>query len=198
MARIRTIKPEFFTSDDIVELSFAQRLLYIALWCEADREGRFVWQPRAIKRRYFPDDDIDVATAMDALATRGLLVTYASNGDDFGVIPAFKAHQHLNPRESASVLPEPPKNSFKKSTRAPRVDDASTTREPRDSDAQGGRECIGREGKDNKQEEITSSPASHGLNGKPRKTRDQIRAEWAMVKGIPLEEVPAEIGGEAA
>ena len=40
MARIRTIKPDFFTSEDIVGLTPEARLLYIALWCEADREGR--------------------------------------------------------------------------------------------------------------------------------------------------------------
>ena len=43
MARIRTIKPEFFTSDDICALSPLARLLYVGLWCEADREGRLVW-----------------------------------------------------------------------------------------------------------------------------------------------------------
>ena len=42
MARIRTIKPEFFTSDDICALSPRARLLYVGLWCEADREGRLV------------------------------------------------------------------------------------------------------------------------------------------------------------
>ena len=53
MARIRTIKPEFFTSEDIVALSPLARLLFIALWCEADREGRLVWKPtiRAIPPR---------------------------------------------------------------------------------------------------------------------------------------------------
>ena len=45
MARIRTIKPEFFTSDDICALSPLARLLYVGLWCEADREGRLVWTP---------------------------------------------------------------------------------------------------------------------------------------------------------
>ncbi len=45
MAYIRTIKASFFTSDDIVSLSPMARLLYVALWTEADREGRFTWRP---------------------------------------------------------------------------------------------------------------------------------------------------------
>lgn len=44
MARIRTIKPEFFTSEDIVSLSPLARLFYVSLWCEADREGRLDWR----------------------------------------------------------------------------------------------------------------------------------------------------------
>ena len=45
MAYIRSIKSTFFTSDDIVTLSPLARLLYIALWTEADREGRMTWRP---------------------------------------------------------------------------------------------------------------------------------------------------------
>jgi len=52
VARIRTIKPEFFTSEDIVSLAPLTRLLYIALWCEADKEGRLAWKPLTFKLRY--------------------------------------------------------------------------------------------------------------------------------------------------
>ena len=56
-------------------------------------------------------------------------------------IPSFHAHQHINPRETASQLPTPDIDAS--TTRQPRVSDKS----PRDSDAQGGREGKGREGK---------------------------------------------------
>ena len=78
MARIRTIKPEFFTSEDIVELPPLARLLYIALWCEADRDGRMVWKPNTFKLRYLPGDKCDICELCDALSTRGLLVIYTS------------------------------------------------------------------------------------------------------------------------
>ena len=54
MARIRTLKPEFFTSKDIVRMTPLARLVYQALWCEADRDGRLVWDPETLKLRYFP------------------------------------------------------------------------------------------------------------------------------------------------
>lgn len=104
MARIRTIKPEFFTSADIVSLSPLARLLYIALWCEADKEGRLVWRPATFKLRYLPGDDCDVNALCDEIVKAGLVVPY---GDGLAHIPTFAAHQHINPRESASQLPAP-------------------------------------------------------------------------------------------
>ena len=134
MARIRTIKPEFFTSEDIVALSPLARLLYVALWCEADREGRMAWKPRTFKMRYLPADDCDVEALCAEVVAAGLVRLY---GDGLAHIPKFSAHQHVNPREAASSLPAPDA----KATRAPRVSDASA----RDSDAQVGKE--GKEGK---------------------------------------------------
>lgn len=135
MARIRTIKPEFFTSEDIVSLPALTRLLYIAIWCEADKEGRLVWKPMTFKLRYFPADECDIKAMCDQIVSAGLVVLY---GNGYAYVPAFKAHQHINPRETPSQLPEPDAPV----TRKPRVG----TRQARDSDAQGGREGKGREG----------------------------------------------------
>lgn len=135
MARIRTIKPEFFTSEDIVGRSAFARLLYVALWCEADKEGRMVWKPATFKLRYLPGDGVDIHALCQELIDAGLVVLY---GNGFAHIPAFKAHQHINPRESESQLPSPDASP----TREARVG----TRQSRDSDAQGGREGKGKEG----------------------------------------------------
>lgn len=121
MARIRTIKPEFFTSEDIVSLSPLARLLYVATWCEADKEGRMAWKPMTFKLRYFPGDNCDIKALCQELVDAKLVVLY---GDGLAYIPKFGAHQHINPRESASQLPEP--------DASPRV----ATRQSRDSDAQ--------------------------------------------------------------
>lgn len=125
MARIRTIKPEFFTSEDVVSLSPFARLLFIALWCEADREGRMFWKPKTFKMRYFPADNIEIDALCDELIGRGLVALY---GDNLAEIPTFDRHQHINPRESASVIPSRDASA--------RVKHASS----RVSDTQGGRE----------------------------------------------------------
>ncbi len=80
------------------------RLLYIALWCEADKEGRLWWKPKTFKMRYFPADDCNIDALSDALVTRGLVCLY---GESLAVIPSFKDHQHINPREKDSILPSP-------------------------------------------------------------------------------------------
>ncbi len=142
MARIRTIKPEFFTSEDIVSLSPLARLLYIALWCEADKEGRMVWKPVTFKLRYLPGDNCDVLTLCKELTDAGLVVLY---GNGYAHIPAFQCHQHINPRETASQLPEPDASVTRRSsvgTRQPRVGTGANL----DMHVQGGREGKGKEG----------------------------------------------------
>lgn len=135
MARIRTIKPEFFTSEDIVALSPLARLLFIGLWCEADKEGRLSWKPKTFKMRYLPADECDVEALCAELVERGVVKLY---GEGLAYVPSFTSHQHINPRETASNLPDPDACP----TRAPRV----TTRASTVSDAQGGRkEGKGRE-----------------------------------------------------
>jgi hypothetical protein len=105
MARIRTIKPDFFTSEDICALSPRARLLYIGLWCEADRQGRLQWSPKTLKRRYLPDDDCDIDAVCQELLMRDLVRLYGE--DDLAFIPTFLEHQKPNPREAESTLPAP-------------------------------------------------------------------------------------------
>jgi hypothetical protein len=105
MSRIRTIKPEFFTSEDITSLTPLARVFYIALWCEADREGRLDWKLGTLKMRYLPGDDCDVAALADELTDAGLIVLYEVGGKRYAEIPTFKTHQVINNRESESTRP---------------------------------------------------------------------------------------------
>lgn len=135
MARIRTIKPEFFTSEDIVSMTPLARLFYVSLWCEADREGRLAWKPRTLKMRYLPGDDCSIDELSAELIDSGLIVIYTVDGKEFAEIPGFVRHQVINNRESESVIP-------------PRVDDASGTRQARvKAEGKEGREGKGKERK---------------------------------------------------
>ena len=106
MSRIRTIKPEFFTSADIVCMSPLSRLFYASLWCEADREGRLKWDVKTLKLRYFPADDCDISSMANELLENGLIVIYEVDGQSFAEIPSFTTHQVINNREAESIIPE--------------------------------------------------------------------------------------------
>ena len=127
MGRIRSIKPDFFIHEGLFDLEqetgLPVRVGFAGLWCQADREGRFKWRPRLLKTQVLPYDDVDFSRVLDALATRGFIVRYESNGDDFGWIPSWHEHQIINNREKKSLLPEPP---IPQQLR--RVDDACPTR----------------------------------------------------------------------
>ena len=105
MARIRTIKPEFFTSSDIGSLTPLSRLFYVALWCESDREGRLNWNSKTFKARYFPYDGCDIEAMANELINAGLITIYTVDYKQYCDIPSFKNHQMINNRESESILP---------------------------------------------------------------------------------------------
>ena len=148
MAYIRTIKASFFTSDDIVTLSPLARLLYIALWTEADREGRLTWRPRTFKLRFLPGDTCDITELCNELVESGLVSLYAVDGKNYAEIPTFTRHQVINNRERRSELP-------------PRVNDATGTRHDASSSREDatGTPLIGKERKG------SSASPSQGADG---------------------------------
>jgi hypothetical protein len=115
MARIRALKPGFFKNHDLFmaekESGLPLRLAYEGLWCVADREGRFKWKPHEIKTDVLPYDDVDMAAVLDALARYRFIIKYKCTGEEYGFIPTFLEHQHVNKNEAESTIPAPPKNS---------------------------------------------------------------------------------------
>lgn len=93
MARMRTIKPEFWTDDEIVDLDLLPKLLYIGLWNFADDDGYIEASARRIKRLVFPDNDYDVAGALEALLSSGRIGEFDSDQGRLFMILRFKEHQ---------------------------------------------------------------------------------------------------------
>jgi len=139
--RIRTIKPEFFVHEALFELEKSSklpiRIAFAGLWCAADREGRFKWEPRRLGVQILPYDNLDFSRVLDALTTRDFIRRYQVSSVLYGYIPSFLKHQIINNRERPSELPE-------------YVDgehiDASSTRDSRDEHADT-EERKGKEGK---------------------------------------------------
>lgn len=175
MARIRTIKPEFFTSEDIVCMSPLARLFYVSLWCESDREGRLEWKPVTFKMRYLPGDQCDVNELAKELIERGLIVLYMAEGKQYAEIPTFTEHQVINNREASSTLPARDKHA--KPTRAARVKAE-------------GKEGKGKEGKEGKEDAAFSAGFVRFWNTWPKSERKQDKrdcyAKWTAQDLEPL------------
>ena len=72
----RSISRDFFSNADIADLSPLARLLYVATWLEADREGRLAWSPRTLKLRYLANDACDINELAMELVRAGFVVHY--------------------------------------------------------------------------------------------------------------------------
>jgi hypothetical protein len=104
MARIRSIKPEFFTSETIASLDPHARLTFVGLWTHADDTGRALDNPRLIKAAVWPlDDEIGVkaiSAHLDAFEGTGLICRYETDGKRYLHITHWDEHQRIkNPSE---------------------------------------------------------------------------------------------------
>jgi len=117
MPRIRYLKPEFFTDEDLAELPFQTRLFFEGLWCHADKEGRLEYRPRYLKAMIFPYDDVDVEKEIEILAkAKGsgksfIRLYYTPEGLPLIQIVNWAKHQRPHHTEKDSVLPAPPDSS---------------------------------------------------------------------------------------
>lgn len=104
MARIRTIKPEFWTDEDMAEVSEAACLLAIGLLNYADDEGFFNANPKLIKAAVFPirEPSVTIPVMLLELSNHGYLSMFStSDSRHFGLIQNFAKHQVVNkPRPS--------------------------------------------------------------------------------------------------
>jgi hypothetical protein len=110
MPRIRSIKPDFFTSLTIADLTYEQRLTFIGLWTHVDDEGRCVDDARLIKAAIWPLDDrsaADVEKDLGALSECSLILRYSLNQKRYLAVRSWSEHQKIN-RPTASKLPPPP------------------------------------------------------------------------------------------
>ena len=109
MARIRSIKPDFWTSEQVMECSPIARLMFIGMWNFADDHGRLPCAPKTIKAQIFPADDINSETVrglIDELSSNGLVQVYVVDDKEYLFITGWK-HQKIDKRQPAKY-PEPP------------------------------------------------------------------------------------------
>jgi hypothetical protein len=109
VARLRTIKPAFFTNEQLAACSPLARLLFAGLWCLADRAGKLHDRPRKIKVEILPyERGEDANPWLEELTREGLILRYeGANGARYLKVLGFEKHQKPHPREPPSEIPEP-------------------------------------------------------------------------------------------
>lgn len=110
MARIRTIKPSFFTSFAMADHPHSTRLTFIGLWTYVDDEGRGPDDSRLIKGALWPLDDTMTPRKVEAelkrLADAGQILRYEVCGRRYLAVTQWKDHQRIN-RPTPSLHPAP-------------------------------------------------------------------------------------------
>ncbi|QGA51087.1 DnaT-like ssDNA-binding domain-containing protein [Pseudomonas brassicacearum] len=106
MARARNVKPGLFSNELLVELPAFDRLMFIGLWCLADREGRLEDRVKRIKIELLPCDDYDVDAGLNRLAAAGFISRYQVAGQSVIEIVNFQKHQSPHGSEKDSTLPD--------------------------------------------------------------------------------------------
>lgn len=178
MARIRTVKPEFWTDGVIVDLSPWARLFYIGTWnfalCD---QGHLDDDPKSLKLKILPADNVDAVSIVDELIAAGRIVRKTTHeGRTYLHIPRLSDHQKTETRWNtrcaycaAEASGEP----------TPNARTSPNPAEPRASSGESS-ETLPRKGKERKGEE------GKGKEHTPREASGEVAAETAAVADAPV------------
>lgn len=113
MPRIRYLKPEFFSDEDLGTLPFQTRLTFEGLWCYADKAGRLEYRPKYLKAMIFPYDNIKIEKEIESLAigkTNGnpFIQLYEIEERQYIQIIQWDKHQRPHHTEKESEIPPAP------------------------------------------------------------------------------------------
>lgn len=145
MARIRTIKPDFWTDGNMVKLSPFARLLYIGMWnftlCD---HGHVADDSMKLKLQILPMDPVDIDELLAEIMAAGRVTRIADGeGRTYLLVKRFEDHQKIDSRWKTRCPACARQDSLAHSETHP-----SSTEPQRDSpELTLGRDGMGRDGK---------------------------------------------------
>lgn len=134
MSRIRTIKPEFWTSEQIMNCSHHARLLFIGLWNFCDDHGVHPASIPRIKAEIFPNDyctSDEIVTWINELIFNGLIAQYEDNGNSYWIVTGFHKHQRIDKPTYRHPLPPSMGRVIDHSSTGPELISSYSTNTPR-------------------------------------------------------------------
>ncbi len=110
MARIRTIKPQFWEDEKLSSIPIQARLLFIGTWTISDDAGVLKGNEKFIKAQIFPYDDalrLDALKSwIDALVKARMLVPLTYKGESYLYIRTFHSHQKIDKPSLMRNIPD--------------------------------------------------------------------------------------------
>jgi hypothetical protein len=109
MARIRSVKPQFWTSEQVAECSPNARLLFIGLWNFCDDYGIHPASVKRAKMEIFPSDDFcsaDIRRMVDELIANGLLEEYEIAESQYWRVTGWDKHQKPDTKTGLYPMPD--------------------------------------------------------------------------------------------
>lgn len=176
MSRIRSIKPEFWTSAQVLECSRDARLLFIGLWNFCDDSGRHVDNSKQIKAELFAADDLlveNVRGMLDELVAHGLLIRYEASGASYLQVTGWH-HQRIDkPQRPRYPAPNSALSGERSENGSGTLPPDPIRSDPIRSDGKG---------EDNPPTPLGGGPGSHTrADRRPRDVRAASQAAWALV-----------------
>jgi hypothetical protein len=179
VARIRTVKPDIWKSEQISDVSIEARLTFLGLITQADDYGRMKGSPKLVRSLVFPYDEYTVQNITEwlrELHENDLIRWYTVKGKQFIELPTWGDHQRVS-HPTDSVLPS---HSEADSADAPQV----LPNPPEEPYREGkGREGS-RKGRESAVVPTTDAPLSHLLAdlvaaNDPNGKRPTVSKAWA-------------------
>jgi len=105
MARIRTIKPEFWQNEALANVSLHAKLLAIALLNHADDGGYFLGNAALVRAACFPFDDNSksVLGSLQELSRIGYIEIRQCDGKPIGRVNKFSEHQRIDKPQKSKL-----------------------------------------------------------------------------------------------
>jgi hypothetical protein len=150
MSRIRTIKPEFWSAEQVMELRIPTRLCFAGMWNFADDNGVHPASAKTLKAEVFPSDDLtadDVAGFVSEMIKHGLVGEFETeDGKRYWFVTGWHRHQRID--RPTFKHPAPPTGKIDEpSTNTRRALDEQSTNDQRTLDDRSTPERKGRERK---------------------------------------------------
>jgi hypothetical protein len=112
MARIRNIKPEFYTHEELNDLQskypeLNPMLVFSGLWTQCEYTGVFLWSPRKLKLAILPFVNFDLIKSLNILEKHGFIKRFVRDGKEYGFVYSFVKYQAISGKEKVSELKYP-------------------------------------------------------------------------------------------